>query len=78
MPSYIRPYGNQAGIHAEEESFFAKPISRLLSLTLLILSSVLLYVVYKASPSAEDMIKLGLLTIPVTGYMLYRSFLKTA
>ncbi len=59
-----------------EESFFARPVSRWFSLVLFIATALLIIWVLGQNPSLEDTLKVCLFTIPVTGYVLYRSFIR--
>jgi hypothetical protein len=77
MPTtYKTPFSTQ-GTHAHRpaESFFARPASRWLSLVLFIATSLLLIWVFGQNPTLEYALKACLFSIPVTGYVLYRSFI---
>jgi hypothetical protein len=59
-----------------DEPFFARPASRWFAMILLAATSALLVWVFRQSPSLEDALKACLFTIPATGFVLYRSFIR--
>lgn len=60
----------------KEEPFFARPVSRWFALFLFIATSLLLIWVFGQNPSLEDALKVCLFTVPATGYVIYRSFIR--
>lgn len=63
-------------IHLEEPSFFARPLSRWLSLVFLLASVALCSWVLAESGNPEQVIKATLFTVPASAYLLYRSFVR--
>lgn len=73
MASFTRPTPH---IHLDEPGFFARPISRWLSMLALLASVVLCFWVLAQQGTAEQVIKLALFTLPASVYLLYRSFVR--
>ena len=74
------PFTNASHPHIrlEEPTFFARPISRWLSVLFLVATAALCYVVMQQAPGLDQVIKVGLFTVPATIYLLFRSFVRQA
>lgn len=76
MPTtYKTPLSHSHSHSQQAESFFARPVSRWFSLVLFIATSLLLIWVFGQNPSLEYALKACLFSVPVTGYVMYRSFI---
>ena len=57
-----------------QESFFSTAVAKWVSLIALAFCAALLYVTFNQAPTLEDVLKVSLLTVPASLYMVYRSF----
>ena len=78
MPTTLRPgfTTDHAPRHTQEETIFAKPAGRWLALLSLVFSLLLLGYTINSNPEVELLVKTVLFTVPVTAYLLYRSFVR--
>lgn len=57
------------------DTFFSRPLAKWFSMILLLVCGLTLGMVWQSQPSVEEIIKVCLLTVPATTYLLYRSFI---
>ena len=69
MPTTFRTPANTS-----HESFFTTTAAKWLSAIATIVCGVLLYITFVQAPTLEDVLKVTLLTVPASIFMLYRSF----
>ena len=65
-------------IRLDEPGFFGRPASRWLALACLAITLAACAWIIATSPPVEVVLKAVLFTVPATGYLLFRSFVRQA